>query len=52
MNIMVLGFVATVLGGVGSSKGALTGGILVGVIESWLAGICPVPRSTGLPLLF
>lgn len=38
MNIMVLGFVATVLGGVGSSKGALIGGILVGVIEKKLVG--------------
>ncbi|MGG2200084.1 branched-chain amino acid ABC transporter permease [Paenibacillus validus] len=38
MNIMVLGFVATVLGGVGSSKGALIGGILVGVIEKLVGG--------------
>ncbi|PLR78624.1 branched-chain amino acid ABC transporter permease [Bacillus sp. V3-13] len=38
LNIMVLGFVAAVLGGLGSSKGALIGGMSLGVIEKLVGG--------------
>jgi branched-chain amino acid transport system permease protein len=48
MNLMVLGFVAAVLGGMGSSKGALLGGILLGVIEKMVGGYISTSAEHGV----
>lgn len=48
MNIMVLGFVAAVLGGIGSSKGALFGGIMLGVIEKLVGGYISTSAEHGV----
>lgn len=44
MTLMVKGFVAAVIGGIGSAKGAMIGGLLLGVIEILISGYV----STGL----
>lgn len=38
LNLMIKGFVAAVVGGLGSSVGALVGGLLVGLIELFVGG--------------
>lgn len=38
LNLMIKGFVAAVVGGLGSSVGAFTGGLLVGLIELFVGG--------------
>lgn len=48
MNIMVLGFVAAVLGGIGSSKGALVGGLTLGVIEKFVGGYISSSAEQGV----
>ncbi|KIL45404.1 branched-chain amino acid ABC transporter permease [Jeotgalibacillus soli] len=48
MNIMVLGFVAAVLGGMGSSKGALIGGMTLGVIEKLVGGYISTSAEHGV----
>jgi branched-chain amino acid transport system permease protein len=48
MNIMVLGFVAAVLGGIGSSKGALIGGIMLGMIEKLVGGYISTSAEHGV----
>lgn len=37
-NLLILGFVAAVLGGIGSTWGALAGGLLLGVMEKLVGG--------------
>jgi branched-chain amino acid transport system permease protein len=37
-NLMVLGFVAAVFGGIGSTPGALVGGLALGVTEKLVGG--------------
>jgi branched-chain amino acid transport system permease protein len=51
MNIMVLGFVAAVLGGIGSSKGALFGGLTLGVIEKLVGGYISTSAEHGVAFL-
>ncbi|WP_126426318.1 branched-chain amino acid ABC transporter permease [Brevibacillus marinus] len=48
MNLMVLGFVAAVLGGIGSSRGALLGGMLLGVIEKLVGGYVSTSAEHGV----
>lgn len=48
--IMLKGFVAMVLGGIGQSKGALLGGLIVGVLEQFSNGY--VGSSVGELILF
>ena len=48
MNIMILGFVAAVLGGMGSSKGALFGGLMLGVIEKLVGGYISTAAEHGV----
>lgn len=38
LNLMIKGFVAAVVGGLGSSLGAMVGGLVVGVIELFVGG--------------
>jgi len=47
-NLMVLGFVATVIGGMGSSIGALTGGIFLGVLEKLVGGYVSTAAQHGI----
>ncbi|ARK29732.1 branched-chain amino acid ABC transporter permease [Halalkalibacter krulwichiae] len=48
MNLMVLGFVAVVLGGIGNSKGALIGGLSLGVIEKLVGGYISTAAEHGV----
>lgn len=48
MHLMVLGFVAAVLGGMGSSKGALIGGLSLGVIEKLAGGFISSSAEQGV----
>ena len=48
MSIMVLGFVAAVLGGIGSSKGALVGGMTLGIIEKLVGGYISSSAEQGV----
>lgn len=47
-NLMVLGFVAGVIGGMGSSIGALTGGIFLGVLEKLVGGYVSTAAQHGI----
>lgn len=47
-NLMVLGFVASVIGGMGSSIGALTGGIFLGVLEKLVGGYVSTAAQHGI----
>ena len=47
-NLMVLGFVASVIGGMGSSIGALTGGIFLGVLEKLVGGYISTAAQHGI----
>jgi branched-chain amino acid transport system permease protein len=47
-NLMVLGFVATVIGGMGSSVGALAGGIFLGVLEKLVGGYISTAAQHGI----
>jgi branched-chain amino acid transport system permease protein len=47
-DLMIFGFVAAVLGGIGSSVGALAGGMLVGVIEKLVGGYISTSAGHGI----
>jgi branched-chain amino acid transport system permease protein len=47
-DLMIFGFVAAVLGGIGSSVGALTGGVLVGLIEKLVGGYISTSAGHGI----
>jgi branched-chain amino acid transport system permease protein len=40
VNMLLFGFISTVIGGMGSLVGAVTGGMLIGVVSSFLHAIC------------
>ena len=46
--LVLLGFVAAVLGGMGSSLGALAGGLLVGVISKLVGGYVSTAAEHGI----
>lgn len=48
VNLMVLGFVAAVFGGMGSTVGALIGGITLGVIEKLVGGYVSSAAEHGM----
>lgn len=48
VNLMVLGFVAAVFGGMGSTAGALIGGITLGVIEKLVGGYVSSAAEHGM----
>lgn len=48
VNLMVLGFVAAVFGGMGSTVGALIGGIALGVIEKLVGGYVSSAAEHGI----
>lgn len=48
LNIMILGFVAAVIGGMGNSKGALIGGLSLGVIEKLVGGYISTSAEHGI----
>ncbi len=47
-NLMVLGFVAAVVGGIGNTFGALVGGIAIGVIEKLVGGYISTAAEHGI----
>ncbi|WP_420392100.1 branched-chain amino acid ABC transporter permease [Acuticoccus sp.] len=47
-NLVVLGFVSAVVGGMGSSLGALAGGILVGVLSKLVGGYVSTAAEQGV----
>lgn len=47
-DLMIFGFVAAVLGGIGSSSGALVGGLLLGVIEKLVGGYVSTAAAHGI----
>ncbi|WP_246654223.1 branched-chain amino acid ABC transporter permease [Azospirillum formosense] len=47
-NLMVLGFVAAVFGGMGNTAGALVGGIALGVIEKLVGGYVSTAAEHGM----
>lgn len=51
LNLMIKGFVAAVVGGLGSSLGALVGGVAVGVIELFVGGYISTAWRNGVVFL-
>ena len=51
LNLMIKGFVAAVVGGLGSSLGALLGGLAVGVIELFVGGYISTAWRNGVVFL-
>ena len=49
-DLVLLGFVAAVLGGMGSSMGALAGGLLVGIISKLVGGYVSTAAEHGIAL--
>jgi branched-chain amino acid transport system permease protein len=47
-DLMIFGFVAAVLGGIGSSSGALVGGLVLGVIEKLVGGYVSTAAAHGI----
>jgi len=47
-DLMIFGFVAAVLGGIGSSSGALVGGLALGVIEKLVGGYISTAAAHGI----
>ncbi len=47
-DLVLLGFVAAVLGGMGSSVGALVGGIMVGVLSKLVGGYISTAAEHGI----
>jgi branched-chain amino acid transport system permease protein len=47
-NLLILGFVAAVLGGIGNTWGALFGGIFLGVIEKLVGGYVSTAAEQGI----
>ncbi|MBN9560267.1 MAG: branched-chain amino acid ABC transporter permease [Alphaproteobacteria bacterium] len=47
-DLMIFGFVAAVLGGIGSSSGALLGGLVLGVIEKLVGGYVSTAAAHGI----
>jgi branched-chain amino acid transport system permease protein len=47
-DLMIFGFVAAVLGGIGSSSGALVGGLTLGVIEKLVGGYVSTAAAHGI----
>ena len=48
LNLMIKGFVAAVVGGLGSSLGAMVGGLAVGVIELFVGGYISTAWRNGV----
>ena len=48
LNLMIKGFVAAVVGGLGSSLGAMLGGLAVGVIELFVGGYISTAWRNGV----
>jgi len=48
MDLMIKGFIAAVIGGMGSSKGAVAGGITLGVLEMLVGGYISTIARNGL----
>lgn len=48
LNLMIKGFVAAVVGGLGSSVGALAGGLMVGLIELFVGGYVSTAWRNGV----
>ena len=51
LNLMIKGFVAAVVGGLGSSLGAMLGGLAVGVIELFVGGYISTAWRNGVVFL-
>ena len=51
LNLMIKGFVAAVVGGLGSSLGAMVGGLAVGVIELFVGGYISTAWRNGVVFL-
>lgn len=51
LNLMIKGFVAAVVGGLGSSTGAMLGGLVVGVIELMVGGYISTAWRNGVVFL-
>jgi branched-chain amino acid transport system permease protein len=51
VNLMIKGFVAAVVGGLGSSLGAMLGGLSVGVIELFVGGYISTAWRNGVVFL-
>lgn len=51
LNLMIKGFVAAVVGGLGSSTGAMLGGLVVGVIELFVGGYISTAWRNGVVFL-
>jgi branched-chain amino acid transport system permease protein len=47
-NLLILGFVAAVLGGIGNTWGALFGGIFLGVVEKLVGGYVSTAAEQGI----
>jgi branched-chain amino acid transport system permease protein len=47
-DLMIFGFVAAVLGGIGSSSGALVGGLMLGIIEKLVGGYVSTAAAHGI----
>ena len=47
-GLLLTGFVAAILGGWGSSAGAVIGGLVLGIIQSVFAGVLPAGWQDGI----
>jgi branched-chain amino acid transport system permease protein len=51
LNLMIKGFVAAVVGGLGSSLGAMAGGLVVGLVELFVGGYISTAWKNGVVFL-